>query len=291
MGKHSDAQKELAAAFEAVFLRPATVNERLFLGAIALGESGYSRAVYRNKVTGESKVLNNWGAIQCPSPIRPCPPGSFEVSDYDVLPDGSHKPFNQCYCDDATRADAAIRFVTTLYKKRPHLLAAASEVPPHAYEELMALTGVNRVEDPAPLYGSKVKPTPMVDLANPYYLHIAWFSHVMRDSKYFGLELRYHIGAQIRFHDDIAAETGERIDGGPGAMPSPKEPAPEPEFSQLEWLSLLALSLSEDAAKRRYLLVPPKTTETLRKFQRAHDLLDDGIPGKLTLKALFKLPI
>ena len=283
MGRHSDAQAELATAFEHVFNRPPTINERLFAGAIALGESSYSTAKYTNKVTGESKVLNNWGAIQCPSTIRPCPPGSFEVSDYDVLPDGSHKAFNQCYCDDATRADAAIRFIKTLYEKRPKLLDAASIFPSDAFAQLMALEGTDKVFNPAPTYDGKGT---TVNLENPYFQHIAWFSHVMRDSKYFGLELRNHIGAQIRYHNAIAAETGERIDGGIGGSPTPKAPDVQ---SQSEWLSLLGLSLLHDAAiNKKYAKLPPETDAALRRYQLAHGLKADGIPGPLTLAKLLQ---
>lgn len=285
MGRHSSAQTELVAAFTAVFGRAPTVNERLFAGAIALGESGYSTAYYTNKLTGERKILNNWGAIQCPSKIRPCPPGSFEVSDYDVLPDGSHKAFNQCYCDDATREEAAVRFIKTLYQKRPALLAAAEDWPDDALAQLLALTGTDKVKDPAPLYDGKGT---KVSLSDPYYLHIAWFSHVMRDSKYFGLELEKHIGASIRNHNAIAAETGSRIDGGPANAP-PKEEDPDLHYSREEWLSLLGSSLLEDAkTSRRYALLPPRTFLVLTRFQKVNGLVQDGIPGPKTLEKLLK---
>lgn len=282
MGRHANAQAELSTAFEAVFGRAPTKNERLFMGAIALGESGYSTAKYTNKLTGESKVLNNWGAIQCPSNVRPCPAGSWEVSDYEVLPDGSHKPFNQCYCDDATREEAVIRFVKTLYQKRPQLLAAASEWPDDALGQLLALQGVDKVTESQPLFDGKGT---KVTLTDPYYLHIAWFSHVMRDSKYFGLELQKHIGAQIRYHAAIHAETGEWIDGGP-ANATPK--APEPDFSREEWLSLLGQSLLHDAAKRRYAKLPPETESVLRRYQLSEGLKVDGIPGPITLGKLLQ---
>jgi len=283
MGKHSDAQVELSTAFQVVFGRAPTVNERIFAGAIALGESNYSRAPFKNKVTGETKILNNWGAIQCPSNVRPCPPGSFEVSDYDVLPDGSHKAFNQCYCDDATRELAAERFIRTLYQKRPQLLAAATTFPPDANQQLMALTGVNKLSNPAPIYDGKGT---TVDLALPYYTHIAWFSHVMRDSKYFGLELKQHVGAQIRYHAAIAAETKECIDGGcPGA--SPKEPDLDSDFSQEQWLSLLSLALLADSDQKDYARLPKRTRYVLERYQRANDLKVDGILGPKTLRKLF----
>lgn len=287
MGVHAQAQIELTTAFQAVMGRQPTVNERLFAGAIALGESNYSRATYKNKITGATKVLNNWGAIQCPSNVRPCPPGSFEVSDFDVKPDGTEVPFNQCYCDDATRELAAERFIRTLYQKRPQLLEAATVVPDDALEQLMALGGpntggiANKVYNPAPIYDGKDTTVPLED---PYYLHIAWFSHVMRDSKYFGLRLYRHIGAQVRYHNAIAADTGERIDGGP--MGIPKVPDPDSLLSQSEWLSLLGLSLLEDAGKRRYLLLPPKTESVIRRYQKAQGLKVDGIPGPITLNKL-----
>lgn len=237
MGHHTDAQNELADAFREVFGRNPTVNERLFAGAIALGESGYSRAQYTNKLTGESKVLNNWGAIQC-GHKPPCGENCFEVSDYDVLPDGSHKPFNWCYRDDPTRAIAARVFIETLYKKRPKLLDAASSVPSNAYNQLMALTGVNKVGDPAPLYDGKGS---TVSLSDPHNLHVAWFSHVMRDSGYYGLELIKHIGAQLRYHSEIGKETGEYVDGGsPGTGPKVDLPVP------VYYLQLSVVSTSRD---------------------------------------------
>lgn len=283
MGRHAIAQQELTVAFQNVMGRAPTRNERLFAGAIALGESSYSRARYYNKLTGASKVLNNWGAIQCPSATRPCPEGSFEVSDHDVKADGTHVPFNQCYCDDATRELAAERFVKTLYQKRPQLLAAATTFPDNAREQLLALTGVNKVDDPAPLFDGKGT---KVSLQDPYYQHIAWFSHVMRDSKYFGLELKQHIGAQIRYHHDIAADVKEYVDGS-GPMANPKDPDTEPGYSREEWLSLLAQSLLHDAAKRHYAMLPIETLAVLRRYQLANGLKVDGIPGPITLKSLF----
>lgn len=240
MGRHTEAQKELAAAFYDVFGREPTVNERLFAGAIALGESGYSRAYYTNKTTGEKKVLNNWGAIQC-GHGPPCGANCFEVSDYNVLPDGSHQWFNWCYRDDPTREEAARVFIETLYKKRPNLLAAANSYPSNAYQQLMALKGVNAVEDPAPIYDGKGTKVPLAD-----YLHIAWFSHIMRDTGYFGLELKRHIGAQIRYHNEIGAETGEYVDGGEPTA-NPKDPGGESPV-QLYYLSLSAVSGQHDVA-------------------------------------------
>lgn len=285
MGRHADAQKELAAAFDQVFGRSPTKNERLFAGAIALGESSYSRAKYTNKLTGESKVLNNFGAIQCPSNVRPCPAGSFEVSDYEVLPDGTHKPFNQCYCDDATREAAAIRFIKTLYQKRPALLEAASVVPADAFAQLMALKGVNAVDDPAPLYDGKGTAESLDD---PYYRHIAWFSHVMRDSGYFGLELKKHIGAQIRYHNEIAAETNERIDGGPRPMPNPKVPTEPAGSSVSVYLEQLLSALQRDADHKHYPKFGIEADSVIRSYQKTRGLKADGVVGALTLAQLEK---
>ncbi len=285
MGIHASAQAELSTAFQAVFGRPPTKNERLFAGAIAFGESGYARARFTNKLTGESKVLNNWGAIQCPSATRPCPPGSFEVSDFEVKEDGSHVPFNQCYCDDATRELAAERFIRTLYQKRPQLLQAAEAFPIDARTQLLALGGVNKLADPAPLYDGKGGTAPLSD---PYYQHLAWFSHVMRDSKYFGLELAKHVGAQIRYHNAIAADTGERVDGGPANMPSPKVPAPD--GSLADFFSALLDSLSEDAEQERFPHFGIATHTFIRLWQKSHGLNPDGLIGlKETIPALRKL--
>lgn len=285
MGRHAIAQDIIAQAFASVIGRPPTKNERLFAGAIALGESGYGEGVYKNKQTGEAKVLNNWGAVQCKQG-PPCPEGCWEATDYNVK-NGVHTPFQWCYQDNSnlSRVDAAAKFLSTLYKSRPKLLAAADSInmPPDAYAQLMSLQGDDKVLDPAPLFDGKET---KVSLHDPYYLHIAWFSHVMRDSKYFGMELVQHIGAQIRYHNAIAADTGERIDGGPLSA-SPKDL--DLHYSHSEWLSLLALSLSEDAAKKRYAKLPPETDAVLRRFQLVRGLKVDGIPGPKTLKALFAI--
>ena len=81
-----------------------------------------------------------------------------------------------------------------------------------------------------------------------------------------------------------------RMKGAPPPVAIPKGGPPLPGYSRLEWLSLLALSLSEDAADRKYATLPPRTKQVLVDYQAANKLKQDGIPGPITLRELFKLP-
>lgn len=97
-----------------------------------------------------------------------------------------------------------------------------------------------------------------------------------------------HVKALTAGLEKITTALGEPIpsaEGGPGG--SPKEP--EPDYSQLEWLSVLALSLSEDARDRKYAKLPPRTELRIRQYQKQNGLYVDGIPGPKTLAALFRL--
>lgn len=84
--------------------------------------------------------------------------------------------------------------------------------------------------------------------------------------------------------DELDAELAK----GKSPMAPPKVPDPDSLLSRSEWLSLLALSLLEDADKRRYCLLPPKTEAVIRRFQKANGLEVDGTPGPMTLGKLLK---
>lgn len=282
MGRHSDAQQIIIQAFTSLFGRAPTLNERIFAGSVALGESGYGLGKYKNLKTGEEKVLNNWGAVQCKKG-PPCDAGCWEATDHHINPDGSETPFQWCYQDNSgmSRVDAAVKFLTTLYKNRPQLLKAANEYPTEAQiAELLSGTGLNKLVEIQPLYDGKGTTVPLHE-----HYHVAWFSRVQRDSKYFEMKLQAHVGAQIRYHTAIKTETGESIVEGVGHMPTPKAPEP-PSQSREEWLSLLGQSLLDDAEHRLYASLPPKTISTLRRFQISNGLKADGILGPKTLAKL-----
>lgn len=82
-------------------------------GAQAHLESGYGRASYTNKLTGERASLNNWGAVQSGKP--PCGPDGFEATDTHA--DGS--PYQWCYRRYATPEDGARHMLAHLTVKRP----------------------------------------------------------------------------------------------------------------------------------------------------------------------------
>jgi len=91
--------------------------------------------------------------------------------------------------------------------------------------------------------------------------------------------------------DDIRGLLLSRMKGAPPPVDIPKAPkAPDADLSlsQQEWLSLLVMSLLEDAEKRRYCLLPPKTEAVIRRFQKANGLDVDGTPGRETLGKLLK---
>lgn len=84
------------------------------------------------------------------------------------------------------------------------------------------------------------------------------------------------------------AELDAELAKGGSPMAPPKVPDPDSLLSRSEWLSLLALSLLEDADKWRYCLLPPKTDSVIRRYQKANGLDVDGIPGQETLGKLLK---
>lgn len=82
-------------------------------GAMADLESGYGKGSYTNKLTGETKVLNNWGALQAGKP--PCDPNkSFEVTD--TGPDGEYQ---HCYALYPTPTAGALALLRQLTIRRP----------------------------------------------------------------------------------------------------------------------------------------------------------------------------
>lgn len=97
---------------------PPNLSELQIAGAMAQLESHYGKSPYTNKETGETAVLNNWGAVQAGKP--PCNPAtSFEVTDT-----GAQGKYNFCYKRYATPADGALDFLRHLTIKRPHSWAA-----------------------------------------------------------------------------------------------------------------------------------------------------------------------
>lgn len=95
-------REHLLAAWESRFGRSPELHEVQVVQAVARLESGYGRGTYKNRVTGESAVLNNWGATQC-GHGPPCGPNCFEVTDTHA--DGT--PYNWCYHRFDTPAEGA----------------------------------------------------------------------------------------------------------------------------------------------------------------------------------------
>lgn len=82
-------------------------------GAQADLESGYGRASYKNRATGETAILNNWGAVQAGPP--PCGPDGFEATD--TRADGT--PYQWCYKRYTTPEEGAKHMLAHLTTKRP----------------------------------------------------------------------------------------------------------------------------------------------------------------------------
>ena len=99
-------RQHLSAAWESVFGRPPELWEIQPVQAVARLESGYGRGSYKNAVTGESAVINNWGATQC-NHGPPCGDSCFEVTDHHA--DGS--AYNWCYNRYDTPAQGAAAFL------------------------------------------------------------------------------------------------------------------------------------------------------------------------------------
>ncbi len=286
MGRHSDAQNVIIEAFSSLFGHPPTLNERIFAGSVALGESGYGQGQYENKLTGEKKVLNNWGAVQC-GHGPPCGAGCWEATDFHVK-NGVRTPYQWCYQDNSgmSRVDAAIKFLKTLYQSRPKLLAAASNYPTDSQiAELLAGTGDNAIQENQPLYDGKGT---AVNLSDHY--HVAWFSKVQRDSGYFELPLREHIGAQLRYHAAIKAETGEDIvDGGtPGGNPK-SSPGGSPSAVPVYFLALSSTPGARDVGSIHEGMKNNATVRVVQAFLKSIMFYKgsiDGDFGPLTAAAI-----
>lgn len=110
---HIAGRQALAAAWVRVTGREATLPELQIAGAQAHLESGYGRATYLNKLTGERRALNNWGAVR--SGNVPCGENGFEATDTHA--DGTE--YQQCYRIYPTSEDGAMDFVKHMTIERP----------------------------------------------------------------------------------------------------------------------------------------------------------------------------
>lgn len=118
---HAQAREILAGEFKTLFGRAGTVPELQIAQAVSIGEGYYGQGVYKNRLTGETAVLNNWGAVQCR--VRPpCPADCWEATDTHT----DHTPYQACFRRYPTPGAGAAGFLVTLYKSRPGVLAAAS---------------------------------------------------------------------------------------------------------------------------------------------------------------------
>lgn len=110
---HQRGREALARAWPIVTGSAATLPELQIAGAQAHLESGYGMGSYLNKLTGERRVLNNWGAISCGKP--PCGDDCFEATD--THKDGTE--YQQCYRIYATPEDGARHIIEHMTVKRP----------------------------------------------------------------------------------------------------------------------------------------------------------------------------
>ncbi len=106
---HEFGRRHLIAAWRDVFGRDPELHERQIVQAVAVGEGGYGRAPYKNRITGETAVINNWGASQC-GHGPPCGAGCFEVTDHHA--DGT--PYNWCYHSFPTPEEGARKYLKVL---------------------------------------------------------------------------------------------------------------------------------------------------------------------------------
>jgi len=106
---HAFGRDHLISAWADLFGRAPELHERQIVQAVAVGEGGYGRASYKNQFTGETAVINNWGASQC-GHGPPCGPNCFEVTDTHA--DGSK--YNWCYHRFATPEEGARAYLKIL---------------------------------------------------------------------------------------------------------------------------------------------------------------------------------
>lgn len=109
MANDAFGREHLSAAWLGVFGETPALHELQLVQGVARLESGYGRGQYRNKVTGEVAVLNNWGATQC-GHGPPCGSNCFEVTDTHA--DGS--PYNWCYHRFSTPEEGASHYLKTI---------------------------------------------------------------------------------------------------------------------------------------------------------------------------------
>lgn len=110
---HRIAREALKAIWPEVTGKEATIPELQLAAAQGAFEGGYGLAPYKNLQTGETAVLNNWGAIQAGPP--PCGPGAFEATDTHP----GKGQYQWCYKRYATPAEGARHMVEHLTVKRP----------------------------------------------------------------------------------------------------------------------------------------------------------------------------
>ena len=108
---HQFGRDHLTNAWVSRFGRDPELHEIQLVQAVALGEGGYGQAAYKNAQTGETAVLNNWGATQCKHG-PPCGDSCFEVTDRHA--DGS--PYQWCYNRYATPSEGAAAYLGILQK-------------------------------------------------------------------------------------------------------------------------------------------------------------------------------
>lgn len=111
---HRFGREAIAAAWVQVTGREANLAELQYAGATAQLESNYGRSNYLNELTGEKRVLNNWGAVTC-GHRPPCGPGCFETTDTDM----NGKKQQACYKIYEDPVAGAAHMIEHLTKRRP----------------------------------------------------------------------------------------------------------------------------------------------------------------------------
>ncbi len=127
-------RQALSEAWNQVFGDFPTLAEIQLVQAVARGESNYGQAPFRNLQTGESAVLNNWGAIQ--SGRVPCGPDGFEATDHHA--DGT--PYQVCFRRYPSAAAGAAHFLKVLLVDRPSVREAIATGSVDATAEHMHAT-------------------------------------------------------------------------------------------------------------------------------------------------------
>ncbi len=112
-------REHLSAAWGNVFGDSPAPWQIQTVQAVARLESGYGRGVYRNLQTGETAVLNNWGAVQCKHGT-PCDGVScWEATDthgpeWQAKHPGEDPHYQWCYRRFSTPAEGASDFLATI---------------------------------------------------------------------------------------------------------------------------------------------------------------------------------